>query len=76
MPKSNIVYVKDVEEFRNTSEEQQVELDAKDEKFFKEFSTGAVPIRWQKEMIDSGVFDELNARDSGAALKSSTCMIL
>uniref|UniRef100_A0A4W6E832 G protein-coupled receptor kinase n=1 Tax=Lates calcarifer TaxID=8187 RepID=A0A4W6E832_LATCA len=60
MPKSNVVYAKDTDEFTDTSEVHDVELNAKDEKFFKEFSTGAVSIRWQQEMIDSGVFDELN----------------
>lgn len=76
VPKSNVVYAKDVDEFKDTSELQQIELDAKDEKFFKEFSTGAVPIQWQKEMIDSGVFDELNGRDCDTAFKSSMCIIL
>ncbi|XP_029027734.1 rhodopsin kinase grk7-b [Betta splendens] len=76
VPKADIVYAKDVEEVRDASEVQQVELDAKDERFFAEFSTGAVPIRWQKEMIDSGVFDELNGRGSGAVLQSSMCGIL
>lgn len=78
VPKSNLVYAKDVDEFRD-SEVQHVELDAKDEKFFKEFNTGAVSLRWQKEMIDTGVFDELNSHkqnDSDAALTSRTCSIL
>uniref|UniRef100_A0A7N6FJ72 G protein-coupled receptor kinase n=1 Tax=Anabas testudineus TaxID=64144 RepID=A0A7N6FJ72_ANATE len=76
VPKSDVVYAKDVNEVKDSSEVQHVELDAKDEKFFKEFSTGAVPIQWQKEMIDSGVFDELDGLDCDAAFKSSMCIIL
>ncbi|XP_040902268.1 rhodopsin kinase grk7-b [Toxotes jaculatrix] len=81
VPKSNMVYAKDMDQFRDTSEVQDIEFDAKDEKFFKEFSTGAVPIQWQKEMIDSGVFDELNKlKLNGQACetvwKSRMCVIL
>uniref|UniRef100_UPI003AACA7CE rhodopsin kinase grk7-b n=1 Tax=Centroberyx gerrardi TaxID=166262 RepID=UPI003AACA7CE len=60
VPRSNVVYAKDADEFRDVSEIEGVTLDAKDEKFFKEFSTGAVSIPWQKEMINSGLFDDLN----------------
>ncbi|XP_047247375.1 rhodopsin kinase grk7-b isoform X2 [Girardinichthys multiradiatus] len=60
VPKPNVVYSKDTEDFRDNSEIKDVKLDAKDEKFFKEFSTGAVSVCWQWEMIDSGVFDEVN----------------
>uniref|UniRef100_A0A3Q2Q7Q0 G protein-coupled receptor kinase n=1 Tax=Fundulus heteroclitus TaxID=8078 RepID=A0A3Q2Q7Q0_FUNHE len=60
VPKPNVVYTKDSEDFRDNSEIKDVKLDAKDEKFFKEFSTGAVSVRWQSEMIDSGVFDDMN----------------
>ncbi|XP_049918214.1 rhodopsin kinase grk7-b [Epinephelus moara] len=60
VPKSNVVYAKDMDEFRDNSEEEGIKFDAKDEKFFKQFSTGTVSIQWQKEMIDTGVFDELN----------------
>lgn len=81
MPKSNVVYAKDTDEFTDTSEVHDVELNAKDEKFFKEFSTGAVSIRWQQEMIDSGVFDELNnpklnGHDCEDVWRSRMCVIL
>ncbi|XP_020796084.2 rhodopsin kinase grk7-b [Boleophthalmus pectinirostris] len=80
VPKSNVVYAKDMGEFKDISEEDNVALDAMDEKFFKEFSTGAVPIRWQKEMIDSGVFDELNCFQINGhgyeTAKSRTCVIM
>uniref|UniRef100_A0A8C6TZE3 G protein-coupled receptor kinase n=1 Tax=Neogobius melanostomus TaxID=47308 RepID=A0A8C6TZE3_9GOBI len=80
VPKSNVVYAKDMSEFKDISEEEDVALDAKDEKFFKEFSTGAVPTRWQREMIESGVFDELNCFQRNGhgyeASKSRTCVIM
>ncbi|XP_034024825.1 rhodopsin kinase grk7-b [Thalassophryne amazonica] len=78
-PKPNVVYAKDTDEFRATSEVEDIKLDAKDEKFFKRFSTGAVSIRWQKEMIDSGLFDELNnpmINGNDCGLESRTCIIL
>ncbi|KAK7883319.1 hypothetical protein WMY93_029493 [Mugilogobius chulae] len=80
VPKSNIVYAKDMREFKDISEEEDVALDAKDETFFKEFSTGAVPIRWQKEMIETGVFDELNCFQINGhgyeTAKSRTCVMM
>ncbi|XP_054650883.1 rhodopsin kinase grk7-b [Dunckerocampus dactyliophorus] len=79
VPKPNVVYTKDADNFKDTSEVLDIELDAKDEKFFKEFSTGAVSITWQKEIIDSGLFDELNRpelKDHVMAWKSNTCVIL
>ncbi|KAI4874352.1 hypothetical protein NFI96_022202, partial [Prochilodus magdalenae] len=60
VPKANVVYAKDMEDIRDFSEVKGVEFDADDKEFFREFSTGAVPIPWQQEMIDSGLFDELN----------------
>ncbi|XP_059188133.1 rhodopsin kinase grk7-b [Centropristis striata] len=60
VPKSNVVYAKDTQEIRDISDVEDVSFNAKDDKFFKQFSTGAVSITWQKEMIDTGVFDELN----------------
>ncbi|KAK2912638.1 rhodopsin kinase grk7-b [Channa argus] len=81
VPKTNVVYAKNLEKLSHTSDVQDIELDAKDEQFFREFSTGAVPIQWQKEMIDSGVFDELNdcklnAQGCDTSLTSRMCAIL
>uniref|UniRef100_A0A672QTI3 G protein-coupled receptor kinase 7b n=1 Tax=Sinocyclocheilus grahami TaxID=75366 RepID=A0A672QTI3_SINGR len=58
VPKPNVVYAKDTGNIWDFTEVKGVEFDVKDEKFFKEFSTGAVPIPWQQEMIDSVLFDE------------------
>ncbi|XP_036441038.1 rhodopsin kinase grk7-b [Colossoma macropomum] len=83
VPKPNVVYAKDMGDIRDFSEVKGVEFDGDDEKFFKEFSTGAVPIPWQQEMIDSGLFDELNdpnRKESSRGLKekkpSKSCTLL
>ncbi|TRY93698.1 hypothetical protein DNTS_029404 [Danionella cerebrum] len=83
VPKPNVVYAKDTGDIAEFSEIKGIEFDAKDDKFFKEFSTGAVPIAWQQEMIDTGLFDELsdpNRRESSGGgdgdKKSGTCTLL
>ncbi|XP_059419863.1 rhodopsin kinase grk7a-like [Carassius carassius] len=83
VPKPNVVYAKDTGDIAEFSEIKGIEFDAKDEKFFKEFSTGAVSIAWQKEMIDTGLFDELsdpNRKESCGGFdddkKSGTCTLL
>lgn len=85
-PKPNVVYAKDTGDIHDFSEVRgAMEFDSSDQKFFKEFSTGAVSIPWQQEMIDSGLFDELNdpsRLDSSTALvtgdekKSKSCTLL
>lgn len=80
VPKPNVVYAKNLDELRDTSEVERIKFNAKDEMFFREFSTGAVSVRWQKEMIESGVFDELDSLEPnghmGAAVASKTCVLL
>ena len=79
VPKSNVVYAKDTGEFRYTSDIEDIKFVNKDEKFFKQFSTGAVSFQWQNEMIDTGVFDELNdpnSLGSETIWESRTCSIL
>lgn len=79
VPKPSVIYAKNIDKFRDNSEFEDIKFDAKDHMFFKEFSTGAVPIKWQKEMIDSGVFDQLNApefKDYETVCTSRTCIIL
>ncbi|KAM4627519.1 rhodopsin kinase grk7-b [Polymixia lowei] len=82
VPRPNVVYARDTDEFKDFSEVHGIEMNAADEKFFKEFSTGAVSIPWQKEMIDSGLFDELNDsnrkddHDCETVRKSKSCVIL
>jgi len=83
VPKPNVVYAKDTGDIAEFSEIKGIEFDAKDDVFFKEFSTGAVPIAWQQEMIDTGLFDELNdpnrkesAGGGDDEKKSGTCTLL
>ncbi|XP_041848745.1 rhodopsin kinase grk7a-like isoform X1 [Melanotaenia boesemani] len=83
VPKPNVVYAKDTGDIAEFSEIKGIEFDAKDDKFFKEFSTGAVPIPWQQEMMDTGLFDELNdpnRKEGSGGLddekKSGTCTLL
>lgn len=74
VPKPNVIYTKNMDTFKNTSEVEDVNFDSKDELFFKEFSTGAVPVRWQNEMIDSGVFDQLNSSELNSFYQESMCL--
>uniref|UniRef100_H3A627 G protein-coupled receptor kinase n=1 Tax=Latimeria chalumnae TaxID=7897 RepID=H3A627_LATCH len=63
-----------------------IEFDDKDKKFFKKFATGAVPITWQDEMIETGLFDELGdparresmsgGANGGGDGKSGVCSVL
>jgi len=82
VPKPNVVYAKDTGDIAEFSEIKGVKLDGNDEKFFKEFATGAVPIPWQQEMIETKLFDELNDPNrkestggGGDGTKSSTCTV-
>uniref|UniRef100_A0A4X2KI36 G protein-coupled receptor kinase n=1 Tax=Vombatus ursinus TaxID=29139 RepID=A0A4X2KI36_VOMUR len=59
-PDPNVVYAKDIADIEDFSEVKGVEFDEKDRKFFKKFATGAVPIAWQEEIIETGLFEELN----------------
>lgn len=74
VPKPNVIYAKNVDTFKYTSEVEDVKFDSKDELFFKEFSTGAVPIRWQNEMIESGVFDQLNNSELNSFCHKPMCL--
>jgi rhodopsin kinase len=83
VPKPNVVYAKDTGDIAEFSEIKGMVFDAKDDKFFKEFSTGAVAVQWQQEMLDTGLFDELNdpnrkesVAGGGDEGKSGTCTLL
>ncbi|XP_041125896.1 rhodopsin kinase grk7-a-like [Polyodon spathula] len=60
VPDPSVVYAKEIGDIADFSEIRGIEFDDSDKKFFKRFATGAVPIPWQEEMIESGLFDELN----------------
>ncbi|XP_063763369.1 rhodopsin kinase grk7-b isoform X2 [Eleginops maclovinus] len=78
VPKSNVVYAKDTDRLMDTSAVEDIKFEQRDEEFFKLFSTGAVSIQWQKEMINSGLFDHLNHKENNynSNKESSTCNIL
>ncbi|XP_040570439.1 G protein-coupled receptor kinase 2 [Lepeophtheirus salmonis] len=60
IPDPHAVYAKDVLDIEQFSTVKGVNLDSKDDSFHHKFSTGAVSIPWQEEMIETKVFDELN----------------
>ncbi|CAI9540347.1 unnamed protein product [Staurois parvus] len=85
VPDPSVVYAKDIADIADFSEVKGIDFDDKDAKFFKRFSTGAVPISWQQEIIDTGLFDELsdpNRQSSGkysysdGEKKSGVCSII
>lgn len=82
MPDPLVVYAKDVAEIEDFSEVRGVEFDDKDKTFFQRFATGAVPIAWQEEIIETGLFEELNDPNrstgcgEGNSFKSGMCLLL
>jgi len=59
-PDPHAVYAKDVLDIEQFSTVKGVSLDQGDENFYSKFSTGAVSIPWQEEIIEKEVFKELN----------------
>ncbi|XP_064522502.1 rhodopsin kinase GRK7 isoform X2 [Pseudopipra pipra] len=84
VPDPSVVYAKDIGDIADFSEVRGIEFDDKDKKFFKRFATGAVPIPWQEEIIETGLFDELNDPNrvesggyaNGGEAKSGVCLLL
>ncbi|XP_033068348.1 rhodopsin kinase GRK7 [Trachypithecus francoisi] len=82
VPDPSVVYAKDIAEIDDFSEVRGVEFDDKDKQFFKNFATGAVPIAWQEEIIETGLFEELNdpnrptGCEEGNSSKSGVCLLL
>ncbi|KAG8008122.1 Rhodopsin kinase [Nibea albiflora] len=60
VPNPRMVYAKDIGDVGAFSTIKGVVLDNKDTEFFADFASGNVPIPWQEEMIETGVFGELN----------------
>merc|ERR1719282_1556567 len=60
IPDPHAVYAKDVLDIEQFSTVKGVSLDQTDENFYSKFSTGAVSIPWQEEIIEKEVFNELN----------------
>ncbi|XP_061492882.1 rhodopsin kinase GRK7 [Rhineura floridana] len=78
VPDTSVVYAKDVADIADFSEVRGIEFDDNDNKFFKQFATGAIPIPWQEEVIETGLFAELNDpnRVLGVDSKSGVCLLL
>ncbi|XP_008064370.1 rhodopsin kinase [Carlito syrichta] len=79
VPDPSVVYAKDIGEIDDFSEVRGIEFDDKDKKFFQKFATGAVPIAWQEEIIETGLFEELNDPNrsgEGDSSKSGVCLLL
>ncbi|XP_077338956.1 rhodopsin kinase GRK1 [Lithobates pipiens] len=83
-PDSRTVYAKDIQDVGAFSTVKGVVVEENDKKFFDEFASGNIPIPWQEEMIETGIYDEINAelndvrRNSTAndnSAKSGVCRI-
>lgn len=60
VPDSRTVYAKNIQDVGAFSTVKGVVFDKADTEFFQEFATGNCSIPWQEEMIETGVFAELN----------------
>ncbi|TWW74842.1 rhodopsin kinase GRK1b [Takifugu flavidus] len=60
VPDPKMVYAKDIDDVGAFSTIKGVVLDNKDTEFYADFASGKIPIPWQEEMIETGVFGELN----------------
>ncbi|XP_003413674.1 rhodopsin kinase GRK1 [Loxodonta africana] len=60
IPDSRTVYAKNIQDVGAFSTVKGVVFDKTDTEFFQEFATGNCPIPWQEEMIETGIFGELN----------------
>jgi len=59
-PDPRAVYCRDVLDIEQFSTVKGVQIDEGDDEFYQKFATGSVTIPWQKEMIETEVFKELN----------------
>ncbi|XP_064357216.1 rhodopsin kinase GRK1 [Dromaius novaehollandiae] len=88
VPDPRRVYAKDLGEVGAFSSVRGVELDGGDEALCAAFASGTVPAAWQQELIDTGIFAELNVWGppgalppdldprAGPAARSATCRLL
>lgn len=87
VPDPKAVYAKDIDDVGAFSTIKGLVLDNKDTEFYNDFASGSIPIPWQEEMIETGVFGELNIWGEGGKLpndldpnyveaKSGGCVLL
>lgn len=60
VPDPKMVYAKDIDDVGAFSTIKGLVLDNKDNEFYTDFASGKIPIPWQEEMMETGVFGELN----------------
>uniref|UniRef100_A0A2P2HXL7 G protein-coupled receptor kinase n=1 Tax=Hirondellea gigas TaxID=1518452 RepID=A0A2P2HXL7_9CRUS len=60
VPDPHAVYAKDVLDIEQFSTVKGVNLDTNDDQFYQRFNTGSVSIPWQREMIETKCYEELN----------------
>ncbi|XP_070263513.1 rhodopsin kinase GRK1 [Myotis yumanensis] len=60
IPDSRTVYAKNIQDVGAFSTVKGVVFEKADIEFFQEFATGNCSIPWQEEMIETGIFGELN----------------
>ncbi|KAF1615065.1 UNVERIFIED_CONTAM: Rhodopsin kinase, partial [Eudyptes robustus] len=60
VPDPRRVYAKDLEDVGAFSSVRGVELEVGDTALCDAFASGTVPVPWQEELIETGVFQELN----------------
>ncbi|CAH6787063.1 rhodopsin kinase GRK1 [Phodopus roborovskii] len=60
IPDSRTVYAKNIQDVGAFSTVKGVVFDKADAEFFQEFASGNCPIPWQEEMIETGIFGDLN----------------
>ena len=71
VPDPDCVYAKDLFDIRRFSKISGVKITESDDLLYKKFNTGAVSSSWQEEMMETGVFNELNFFGPGG--KSRSC---
>ncbi|XP_032833718.1 rhodopsin kinase GRK7-like [Petromyzon marinus] len=85
VPDPGKVYAKDISDIMEFSEAKGIEINEKDQMFYSKFSTGCIPATWQEEMIETGLFEELNDPNRVVDVekgrmsngnRSSTCILL
>ncbi|KAJ3591637.1 hypothetical protein NHX12_006769 [Muraenolepis orangiensis] len=60
VPDPRVVYAKNLDDVGAFSSVKGVALGDTDKTFFEEFSSGNISIPWQEEMIEMGIYSELN----------------
>ncbi|XP_069501413.1 rhodopsin kinase GRK1-like isoform X2 [Ambystoma mexicanum] len=73
VPDSRTVYAKDIDDVGAFSTVKGVVIDDADREFYTEFASGNMPIPWQEEMIETGVFGELNTWGEKGVIPKDLC---